>query len=190
MLSQFHRTEHRQNFIVFGMTNLKKRKTTLIISIIIICSAVFFYQFINVNSVPFKYVLRTFVPETRDRENTVPNYIIETDVDFAKFYQEYGIDALLYEEGSIDYSKHFLLTISWVSARPYFTYSRTIKSIRISNENLQFIYNKDFTMEIFANSYIDNDGNWGLLQRYTEVIMVNRKYLKYAKDFIYFHNEL
>jgi len=169
---------------------MKKRKITLIVSLMIISSVVFVYQFINVNNVSFKYVLRTFVPEFSDRENFVPDYIIESDADFAKFYQEYGIDNLIYEEGSIDYSKYILLTISGMGAKPYFTYSRTIKSIRIKDENLQFIYNKDLSIEILANSYIDNDGNWGLLQRYTEVIMINRKYLKYAKDFSYYHLSL
>ena len=165
-----------------------KKRTVSAYSIIITCCVFFVYQFFNINNVSFKYVLRTFVPEFRDRENPVPDYIIESDADFAKFCQEHGIDALIYEEGSIDYSNYVLLTISGVGAKPYFTYSRTIKSIKVKDENLQFIYNKDFSIEIFANSYIDNDGNWGLSQRYTEVIMINRIYLKYAKDFIYFQN--
>ena len=128
------------------------------------------------------------MPEFRDREDPVPDYIIESDADFAKFYQEYSIDAIIYESDKIDYSKYFLLTISWVGARPYYTYSKTITRIKIVDDNLQFIYDNDLSAEIFANSYIDNDGDWGLAQRYTAVIMLDRKYLKYAKDFELFSN--
>jgi len=167
---------------------MKKKNLALIILLIIICGTFIVYHLININNVPFKYVLRTFVPEFRERENPVPDCIIESDMDFLLFCQEYDIDAIIYEEGKIDYSNYALLTISWVGAKPYFTYSSTIKSIKIENENLRFEYNKDFSIEIFANSYISDVGDWGLSQRYTEVIVINRKYLKYAKDFCYFQN--
>lgn len=162
---------------------MKKLRIALIAILVIIIFCTFLaYKILNTNDVQFSYVLRTFVPESRDDKSTDTKFIIESEADFESFLQKYNIDAIEYDTAS-DFSKNFFLVMSYYGARPYYTYSNTIKSIKINKDNLQFVFNRDISTEIFANSYIDSSGKWGLAQRYTEVIMLNKKYLKYAKDF-------
>ena len=164
---------------------MKALKAAVIALALVICGTFVFYKMSNANNVPFRYVLRTFVPEAYNGELTNINYIIESEEDFESFLQKFNIDAVMYDKPA-DFTKNIFLVISYYGARPYYTYSQTIESIRISGGNLQFTYNKDMSNEIFANYYMDNSDNNGLAQRYTAVIMVSNKYLKYAKDFTVF----
>jgi len=158
------------------------KKIILLMALAVIISGAFtVYTVLDADNVPFTYVFRVFVPGAGDNEPPYFQYVIKSETDYENLQQKLSIDVIVND--NVDFTKDFLFVTSGYGARPYFTLSQTIKRIKINGAELQFVYSKDYSTEIFADYYFSDTGDFALGQRYTEVIMISNKYLKYVKDF-------